>query len=86
MHEALLTNCKRKRIGLTSNECCPRCPGQEETLLHVLRDCRYIRRTWMSSVDKLVQEQSMLDCSKKEWKCLTHLICYYLQYSLEKSK
>ncbi|KAL4391418.1 hypothetical protein AHAS_Ahas03G0243100 [Arachis hypogaea] len=42
-HEALLTNSKRKLRNLTEDGDCPRCCGEEETLLHVLRDCPYIR-------------------------------------------
>ncbi|KAL4356252.1 hypothetical protein AHAS_Ahas09G0068100 [Arachis hypogaea] len=32
-----------------------RCPGQDETLLHVLRDCPYIRNVWVRSVDSTLR-------------------------------
>ncbi|RYQ96030.1 hypothetical protein Ahy_B08g091483 [Arachis hypogaea] len=47
-HEALLTNSRRKSKNLTDNSGCPRCCGEEETMLHALRDCPYIRMAWIS--------------------------------------
>nr|XP_025674247.1 uncharacterized protein LOC112774442 [Arachis hypogaea] len=42
MHEALLTNSKRKNKNLTEDSSCPRGCGEEETLLYVLWDYTYI--------------------------------------------
>ncbi|QHO06191.1 Putative ribonuclease H protein [Arachis hypogaea] len=50
--EALLTNLKRKRRGLTENGNCIRCHEEEETLLHVLWNCLYARTVWISMVNR----------------------------------
>ncbi|CAN1120508.1 Putative ribonuclease H protein At1g65750 [Linum perenne] len=42
----LLTNLERKRRHLTNGGNCPRCDLDEESILHVLRDCSYARQVW----------------------------------------
>ncbi|CAN1249919.1 Putative ribonuclease H protein At1g65750 [Linum perenne] len=44
-HDQLLTNHARKRRNLINDANCHWCPHQEETVLHVLRDCS---ATWIS--------------------------------------
>ncbi|KAJ8768371.1 hypothetical protein K2173_021524 [Erythroxylum novogranatense] len=46
MHEALLTNQTRRRRHLTESEACFYC-GQDESALHVVRDCPRSRALWM---------------------------------------
>ncbi|RYR27976.1 hypothetical protein Ahy_B01g052052 [Arachis hypogaea] len=55
-HEALLTNSKRKSRGLTEDSTCPRCHQFEETILHVLRDCPFIRKVWTSIIPRDYQD------------------------------
>ncbi|RYR24239.1 hypothetical protein Ahy_B02g057733 [Arachis hypogaea] len=47
-HEALLTNNRRKSRNLIDNNDYLRCCGEEETVLHALRDCLYICTAWIS--------------------------------------
>ncbi|XP_057747786.1 uncharacterized protein LOC130966983 [Arachis stenosperma] len=65
-HEALLTNHKRRRRGLTEDGNCPRCQGEEETLLHTLRDFPFIRTVWNSIVNSSLQ-QEFFSLSYSEW-------------------
>jgi zinc-binding in reverse transcriptase len=44
--EALLTNKRRARMGLTDTPVCPRCQLHEETTIHVLRDYIHARCIW----------------------------------------
>jgi len=41
LHDYLLTNCFRYRKHWSTTADCPRCPGLEETTMHVLRDCSF---------------------------------------------
>ncbi|CAN1830216.1 Putative ribonuclease H protein At1g65750 [Linum perenne] len=45
-HDQLLTNHARKRRNLINDANCHWCPHQEETVLHVLRDCRFAKEVW----------------------------------------
>ncbi|CAN1291597.1 Putative ribonuclease H protein At1g65750, partial [Linum perenne] len=45
-HHRLLTNGERRRRHLTEIGACQVCPEQEETVLHVLRDCPFASTTW----------------------------------------
>lgn len=44
--EKILTNKKRWRKWLTYNADCPRCNQGEESVLHVIRDCKWAREVW----------------------------------------
>ncbi|RYQ87637.1 hypothetical protein Ahy_B09g095159 [Arachis hypogaea] len=45
-HKAILTNAERRRRHLTTDDACPRCRNQEESIIHVLRDCHYVTSIW----------------------------------------
>ncbi|CAN1189170.1 Putative ribonuclease H protein At1g65750, partial [Linum perenne] len=45
-HNRLLTNSERRRRHLAEIGSCQVCPGQEESILHVLRDCPLASATW----------------------------------------
>ncbi|RYR79610.1 hypothetical protein Ahy_A01g004421 [Arachis hypogaea] len=45
-HNTILTNSERKQRHLTSDDSCPRCRCQEESAIHVLRDCFYAKSIW----------------------------------------
>ncbi|CAN1187375.1 Putative ribonuclease H protein At1g65750 [Linum perenne] len=42
----LLTNVARRSRGLSADELCSRCGTEEETCIHVLRDCDFAKATW----------------------------------------
>ncbi|KAL4344028.1 hypothetical protein AHAS_Ahas11G0137400 [Arachis hypogaea] len=46
IQEALLTNYKMRRRGLIKDGSWPRCQGEDETLLYILRDCPFIYTVW----------------------------------------
>ncbi|KAL4352609.1 hypothetical protein GQ457_06G035460 [Hibiscus cannabinus] len=46
--DRLLSNQVRARRSLTSDSSCSLCGAEEESLLHILRDCPDIRTLWMS--------------------------------------
>ncbi|KAL4356853.1 hypothetical protein AHAS_Ahas09G0128200 [Arachis hypogaea] len=52
----LLTNENRARRRLTEVADYPRCPNNSDTLLHVMRDCPFISRTWKSLVNRNSQQ------------------------------
>ncbi|RYR17534.1 hypothetical protein Ahy_B03g062245 [Arachis hypogaea] len=45
-HNAIFTNSERRRRHLTNDDSCPRCQCQEESAIHVLRDCPYAKSIW----------------------------------------
>ncbi|CAN1779029.1 Putative ribonuclease H protein At1g65750 [Linum perenne] len=47
-HNRLLTNVERKRRHLSAEEYCDHCRDAVEDTLHVLRDCRFARKLWVS--------------------------------------
>ena len=49
LHDCLLTNSFRFRRHWSTTADCPRCPGLEETTMHVLRDCSFAREEWAKS-------------------------------------
>ncbi|RYR46846.1 hypothetical protein Ahy_A07g032688 [Arachis hypogaea] len=49
-NEAILTNATRARRHMTNIANCPRCNAEEETTIHVLRDCQFARKVWSSLV------------------------------------
>ncbi|CAN1837340.1 Putative ribonuclease H protein At1g65750 [Linum perenne] len=53
-HDRLLTNDQRTRWKLTAVPHCPRCPGQIENSIHILRDCSFAVSVWneLSNFDK----------------------------------
>ncbi|RYR16350.1 hypothetical protein Ahy_B04g073348 [Arachis hypogaea] len=46
VHNVILTNLERKRRHLTTDDTCPRCRNQDESTIHVLRDCFYAKSIW----------------------------------------
>ncbi|CAN1186610.1 Putative ribonuclease H protein At1g65750 [Linum perenne] len=47
-HGKIMTNAERKHRNITPDDSCPRCPGVEEYVLHVLRDCCFAKQVWNS--------------------------------------
>ncbi|CAN1193376.1 Putative ribonuclease H protein At1g65750 [Linum perenne] len=45
-NDRLLTNDQRTRRNFASDPMCPRCPGQVEDSIHVLRDCSFAKEVW----------------------------------------
>ena len=50
MKEKLLTNTERARRHMCDSTTCNHCHMEPETVLHVLRDCRYATQVWMGLV------------------------------------
>lgn len=46
MHNGIYTNSERKRRHLSDSFTCPGCNQEEETWIHMLRDCDYAREVW----------------------------------------
>ncbi|CAN1127411.1 Putative ribonuclease H protein At1g65750 [Linum perenne] len=46
IHGRLLTNVARQKRKMTDNASCPLCDNTEETIEHVLRDCRFAKEVW----------------------------------------
>ncbi|CAN1726177.1 Putative ribonuclease H protein At1g65750 [Linum perenne] len=85
-HGRLMTNSARQRRKMTDDASCSLCHGVDETIGHVLRDCRFAKEVWNQMQD--------FDCSEREWRAdsstwmSTHLgsatklqfgtICWYL--------
>ncbi|XP_057760081.1 uncharacterized protein LOC130980412 [Arachis stenosperma] len=49
-NEAILTNATRARRHMTNIANCPRCNAEEETTIHILRDCQFAKKVWSSLV------------------------------------
>ncbi|GAU48589.1 hypothetical protein TSUD_405790 [Trifolium subterraneum] len=49
-HERLLTNYRRSRWGNGTSPTCPACGQEDETILHVLRDCMFATQIWIRLV------------------------------------
>ncbi|CAN1178453.1 Putative ribonuclease H protein At1g65750 [Linum perenne] len=48
-NDRLPTNDQRTRRNFASDPMCPRCPGQVENSIHVLRDCSFAREVWVAT-------------------------------------
>ncbi|KAL2932873.1 hypothetical protein RDABS01_015992 [Bienertia sinuspersici] len=46
LHNRLLCNANRNHRGLTNNPICNECDNVEETILHILRDCK-VAQQWL---------------------------------------
>ncbi|CAN1233376.1 Putative ribonuclease H protein At1g65750, partial [Linum perenne] len=68
-HNRLLTNSERRRRHLAEIGSCQVCPGQEESVLHVLRDCPLASATWellaLSSGDQTFFQTPLLPWIEK---------------------
>ena len=51
MHERLLTNMERLKMGMTTEGKCSICNDYEETTLHMLRDCMEARMIWLQFIE-----------------------------------
>ncbi|KAK4267368.1 hypothetical protein QN277_024155 [Acacia crassicarpa] len=54
VHKRLLTNASRKKRGLTTDDRCPVCSSDTETIQHVLRDCPDTKKLWRQIVPRHV--------------------------------
>lgn len=48
MHERLVTNVNRQRNGMRRDSLCPLCKKDNETIIHVLKDCRIAKDIWIA--------------------------------------
>ncbi|CAL1388702.1 unnamed protein product [Linum trigynum] len=60
-HQRLLANCERRRRHLTTVARCQICGGDEETTLHVIRDCPYARAAWADFLQEEPDESFFQD-------------------------
>lgn len=65
-HGKLLTNIERRRRHLGANEGCVRCQGEEETVLHAVRDCVVAKELWRRLLPRGL-EQEFFSLQLKEW-------------------
>ncbi|KAL5760498.1 hypothetical protein ACOSQ2_019336 [Xanthoceras sorbifolium] len=49
LHEKLLTNVQRVTRGLTRDPSCPRCHLGDESIEHLIRDCRVSMDVWVNA-------------------------------------
>lgn len=63
-HGRILTNYRRSRWGTGVSATCPCCGNADETVLHVLRDCRPASQVWIRLVpsDWITNFFSFVDC------------------------
>lgn len=66
MHDRVLCNVNRMKRYLTDDPRCQRCNGQEETLLHLLRDCPAARSIW-SAVGGTARYNSFFQGDLQQW-------------------
>jgi ribonuclease HI len=66
-HGRILTNYCRSRWGTGISPTCPCCGNADETVIHVLRDCRHASQVWtrLVSLDFITNFFSFVDC--REW-------------------
>jgi hypothetical protein len=64
-HGRLLTNERKHKMGLGSDQC-DYCRDRKETTLHALRDCVLVRSLWLSVVDISVRHQ-FFSSSLDDW-------------------
>ncbi|KAL4359392.1 hypothetical protein AHAS_Ahas08G0072800 [Arachis hypogaea] len=65
-YDLLIALFYRARKSLIEVADCPRCPNNSETLLHVMRNCPFISRTWKSLVNRNSQ-QNFFQTDIKAW-------------------
>ncbi|CAN1166153.1 Putative ribonuclease H protein At1g65750 [Linum perenne] len=84
--DKLLTNEGRCRRGLSDEETCRWCDTETESILHVLRDCRFAKATWRAvggfDVDgaewKLATNEWFLQFLGGEMALRFGIVCWYL--------
>uniref|UniRef100_A0A2C9V942 Uncharacterized protein n=1 Tax=Manihot esculenta TaxID=3983 RepID=A0A2C9V942_MANES len=76
----ILTNEERFRRGLTNNEACGLCGTHQESVLHVLRDCRMIKSVWREVVAP-AKQGAFFSLSLTEW--LNANICSSVKFNNE---
>jgi hypothetical protein len=60
-HDCILTNYRRSKWGAGISPVCPCCGNDDETVLHVLRDCSFAAHVWSRLVpQELVTYFSLL--------------------------
>lgn len=59
-HDALVTNVFRLRRGLTDSGICPLCNHEEESLVHMGRDCSRVAQVWARLAENGVLRISFL--------------------------
>lgn len=67
--DALITNFFRFRRGFSQSALCPICNNEEETTLHMVRDCREVVQVW-SILSENSLPQAFFNCNLKEWLAL----------------
>ena len=65
-HGRILTNYRRSKWGVHISPTCPYCAREDETIIHVLRDCVYTTRVWLKLVpSNYITNLFSFDC--REW-------------------
>jgi len=70
-HDRILTNYRRSRWGVGISPTCPCCGSEDETTLHVLRDCNYATQVWIRLVPSdCITDFFSFDC--RNWVFTNH--------------
>ncbi|CAJ2669285.1 unnamed protein product [Trifolium pratense] len=91
-HERLLTNYRRSKWGNGISPTCPSCGNDDETIIHVLRDCIHATQIWIRLVasNHITNFFSLsLSCRdwifdnisgahNKDWQTIFMVTCWYL--------
>ncbi|XP_031111997.1 uncharacterized protein LOC116015970 [Ipomoea triloba] len=74
MHGQVLGNAERKRRGMTGDGRCNICPEREESMEHILRDCKQAKEVWKTMLGHARLNawsqpscKQALDCGKYLW-------------------
>lgn len=65
--EALVTNSWRQRRNLVESACCLICEREDESVLHVVRDCGAMRQVWNSLAEGDLPVQSFFNENIQSW-------------------
>jgi len=70
LHNAIITNIQLKKWNLLNDDSCTFCQTQPESVLHLLIDCHYSNKIWVSLFDYIAEVSGVLISPNKEEKIL----------------
>ena len=70
LHNAIITNIQLKKWNLLNDDSCTFCQTQPESVLHLLIDCHYSNKIWVSLFDYIAEVSGVLIRPNKEEKIL----------------